>query len=94
MIDDEEKIKVMKNKRKKIRRKENFVIITAVFLALFVFLGGKYALSVFYQNKNQTQNKTNQTEQKNTLSVIPGATPSSKVKNTIFFPVYSFLLII
>lgn len=56
-MNNEEKIKVMKNRRKKRRRRENFVIITAVFLALFVFLGGKYALGVIYQNKKQTQNK-------------------------------------
>ena len=56
-MNNEEKIKVMKNRRKKRRRRENFIIITAVFLALFVFLGGKYALGVIYQNKKQTQNK-------------------------------------
>ncbi|WP_338817663.1 polysaccharide deacetylase family protein [Parvimonas micra] len=66
MIDNEEKIKVTKKKKKKRRRKENFVIITAVFLALFVFLGGKYVLSVMYQNKTQIQNKNNENEQKNT----------------------------
>ena len=66
MVDNEEKIKIMRKKRKKNRRKENFIIITAVFLALFIFLGGKYALDVIYQNKNQVQNKNNQNEQKET----------------------------
>mgnify|MGYP000911507330 FL=1 len=63
---NEEKIKIMRKKRKKNRRKENFIIITAVFLALFIFLGGKYALDVIYQNKSQVQNKNNQNEQKET----------------------------
>ena len=66
MVDNEEKIKIMRKKRKKNRRKENFIIITAVFLALFIFLGGKYALDVIYQNKSQVQNKNNQNEQKET----------------------------
>lgn len=66
MVDNEEKIKIMRKKRKKNRRKENFIIITAVFLALFIFLGGKYALDVIYQNKSQVQNKNNQSEQKET----------------------------
>ena len=56
----------MRKNRQKNRRKENFIIITAVFLALFIFLGGKYALDVIYQNKSQVQNKNNQNEQKET----------------------------
>lgn len=63
MIDNEERLRRMREKKKK-RRKENFVIICAVFLALFIFLGGKYVLNVVNQNKTQNQVKKDDNNKK------------------------------
>lgn len=61
-----------KKRYKKKRRKENFVLVSAVCLAIIVFLGAKYTLTVFNENKtkmaksNLSSNKNNENERNNT----------------------------
>ena len=58
-----------KEKLKKKRRKENFILVSAVCLAIVVFLGSKYALSVYKENNsNVSQSKQNSEKQKDTIT--------------------------
>lgn len=61
--------------RRRKRRRENFIIITAVFLALTIFLGSKYVLSVL--NDNKTTNVAKKDNSKTTDKNI------SSEKNTV-----------
>lgn len=76
--------KDVKNIYKKKRRKENFVLVSAVCLAIIVFLGGKYAITVFKENNtkiSKTNNSSNKNKDDKSLNTKDKNTNSENSKN-------------